>query len=324
MQKMLFQHQKMLLMVVVIWAFSLPMYAAFRIEPPRKIDLGTFPAESNQVATFTLSNTASNALRIAGIDSCCASLEPVLYEKTIAPGASTPLDVIIDAYALSGPFEKSITVSTIGTGSQSHTLWIKGTALPAIFTPSPHVFAGRIAPGQVWSTNLSVTVRNDLSGRLIATAQSNVGMEANPGQTTELLITIPAQRKPLRWRGRVDLRLEDNPQLPYVSIHLEGLIGSSLHSVPRKLHLTGDGPAQAVITLYRIDPPSTTPAMTPLHCSIPTIGIKEEPDVNGKSTVLLEFPASFLQRLKTEKRIPIQLSAEGCIPTDLIIENTLR
>jgi hypothetical protein len=297
-----------------------PDDGGLRIQPPLLFDLGEFPAESNRVATFTLTNTKSNALRIVELESCCAFLEPVLYEKTIAAGSSTPLDVIIDAHALSGPFEKSVSLSTDAPGPKTRTLWIKGTALPAISTPSPQVFAGRIPPGQAWSTNLAVTVRNGLSGRLIATARSNVGMEAHPKKAEELSIFVPAQRKPMRWQGAISLMLEGNPQLPPVTIHLEGYIGGSLYPVPGKLNLTGDGPVQAGIMLYRKNPPTPPPALSPLRCSDPTIGIGEKTGADGQSTVTLEFPASFMQRLKAEKRIPVELRAEGCIPAVLIIE----
>ncbi|WP_372846368.1 DUF1573 domain-containing protein [Pontiella sp.] len=294
-----------------------------RIQPGRIFDLGEFPAESNRVATFTLSNTSSNALRIANLASCCAFLEPVLYETTLAPGGHTPLDVIVDARALSGPFEKSVTFSTDAPASPPRTIWIKGTARPAISTSATHVFAGRIEPGQGWSTNLSVTVRSDVSGRLIATARSNIGMEAllHPAG---LSFFVPAQLKPMRWQGTVLLELDGNPQRPPVVLHLEGYVGGSLFPVPGKLNLAGDGPTQAGVTLYRKNPPTAPAAPAQLHCSEPTIRIGEKPGADGESTVTLEFPACFMRRLKAEKRIPVELRAEGFIPAVLILEHAAR
>jgi len=289
------------------------------IHPGKTGDLGAFPAESNQTTTFTLSNTASNALHIEKLKSCCACLEPVIYETTIAPGTSTPLDVIIDAHSLNGPFKKSITLATVGTESQTIRLWIKGTAIPALSIPTSHVYAGHTAVNRMWSTNLAVAIRAGLPGKLAVAAQSNVGLEASLGKTEELLITIPPQLKPTRWQGTVLLRIEGQPQLPPVPIHLEGCIGGSLHPQPSKLVLPGNSP-QATLTLYR-KYPSAPRHPPPLQCTPSDIEIEEEYGDVGKSTVILKFPARFMQRLKTEKRIPIQLRSDGCIPASLILQH---
>ncbi|VGO16046.1 hypothetical protein PDESU_04636 [Pontiella desulfatans] len=278
--------------------------------------MGAFPAESNQVATFTLFNATSNALRIGKLESCCAFLEPVIYEKTIVPGASTPLDVLIDAHSLNGPFKKNISFEANG---QSHTVWIEGEAKPAIAIPSTHIHCGHLPLGQLWTTNLAVAVRSNLPGKLTATTQSNIGLSANTDGKAMLQLSIPAQREPMRWQGLVQLRIEGQPQLPPVAIHLEGCMGGRLHPQPRKLALA-ENARKATFALHRKHPEPLPPAPTPLQCNLPDIGIKEELGATGNSTVELDFTDAFIQRLKAERRIPIQLSTEGYVPASLMIE----
>jgi hypothetical protein len=57
-----------------------------------------------------------------------------------------------------------------------------------------------------------------------------------------------------------------------------------------------------------------------LQCSPSDIEIEEEYGAEGESTVTLKCPTSFMQRLKTEKRIRIQLSAAGFIPAIIVAE----
>jgi hypothetical protein len=290
------------------------------ILPGRTVDLGTFPAESSQTATFTLSNTTSHAIHIENIESCCAYLELIIYEKTIAPGASIPLDVFIDAHALDGPFNKSVSFAASGSMHQTTHLRIKGTAVPAIAIPSRYVFSGRIALGRAWSTNLAITVRGGLAGKLVAEARSNVGLAAHLNETNGLQLTVPPQRNPRRWQAEVHLRLEGQPHLPPVPIQLGGYIGGSLVPQPSKLVLGDAESAQATIALFRESPIDAPSTHGPLQCSPSDIEIEEEYGAEGESTVTLKCPTSFMQRLKTEKRIRIQLSAAGFIPAIIVAE----
>jgi hypothetical protein len=291
------------------------------IAPGQVYDLGFFAAESNQTATFILSNSSKNSLYIDRAESCCAYLDPVIYEKQIAPGTAIPLDVIIDANTLSGPFNKSITLTFEHSPAEAVELSVKGTALPAISIPENYIHVGHIPLQTAWSTNLMVTIRKDLPAKLSAEAQSNIGIIADTVATNILQISIPPQQEPSRWQGTVLLRIEGEPLLPTVPIHLEGYIGSSLQIVPSKVILSGKT-TQATLSLFRKQPETFSPLHSPLQCSISTIGIEEEPGLHGKSILRLTLPESFIQRLKIEHRIPIRFSAKGYVPTVLMIEYT--
>ncbi|MDF7800709.1 DUF1573 domain-containing protein [Pontiellaceae bacterium B1224] len=288
-----------------------------RIEPKDVLDLGNFAAESNQTATFTLHNTGNETVRIGPVESCCSYLKPIVYERTIAPGGSVAFDALIDANVLSGPFDKTISLSIAETKRQTVTLRVKGNAQPAILVPSSRIYVGHIPLQQGWSTNLVFAMRNGISGTPVTEVRSNQDLTATTGKSNELTFSFPPQSEPRRWQATILLRIEGMPHLPPVPIHLEGCNGGSLHPLPRKLVLSSKNP-KATITMHRKLPVAAVP--TPLRCSIPTIGITESVGSGDSSTVQLVFPTGFMQRLKAEQRIQIELSAEGCLPAVLTVE----
>ena len=298
--------------------------APLSILPAQTIDLGSFPAETEQSAAFTLSNCTDRVIRIGDPESCCAMAEPVLYRKQIVPGSTIPLDVFIDARNLNGPFSKSVSVSIEGSTNQPVKLWIKGNAKQAIATSTPLFFAGWIPLDLPWQTNLAFSLRRNLSGKPEASLKSNIKMDARvlgpkPDGTFPLQLCIPEGQQPARWNAVVTIRITDHEKIPPLQIKLEGNIGGSLHPHPALLKLNETDSPQVSFTLTRKYPvPAPSPA--PLTCSDPDVEITEIADSDGKSTVTLKLKNAFIQQLKKQKRIPLQLHADGCTPANVIIQ----
>jgi len=298
-------------------------HAQLEIRPGTTLDLGGFPAESAPVAAFELANTGTAPLRVRNVSAKCPCLDPVVYEKTIPPGDSTPLDVFIDGNQLSGPFAKPIQL-WIGTPTPTNIeLAVKGTAHRAIDGAPKFIFSGRIPLGQPWGTNLLLNIRPDLSEKPLLRTEGLSPLEAGlvsapvPGQIG-LKLRMPPQAKPLLWKNKISLSFPGHPAIPARTIAINGCCGGTLTPSAQKLKASAEG---ASLVLQRTYPDGAPPRPAPLSCPDPGISIREVPLPEfGKSTVHFSFSKKLLQQLGKEKRIPIQLVAEGFVPASLVLE----
>jgi len=293
------------------------------IHPGTTLDLGGFPAESAPVAAFELANTGTAPLRVVNVSAKCPCLDPVVYEKTIPPGGSTPLDVFIDGNLLSGSFDKQIHLWVGAPATTNIELAIKGTANRAIDGAPKFIFSGRIPLGQAWSTNLLLHVRSDLAEKPQLRMEGLSPLEAKlvpapaPGQTG-LKLRMPPQTRPLQWQNKIALFFPNHPAIPARIIAINGCGGGTLTPSAQKLKASAEG---ASFLLQRTYPAGTAPRPAPLSCATPGVSIRETPlPEAGKSSVHLSFSGEFLQRSQKEGRIAIQLLAEGFVPASLVVE----
>ncbi len=317
--------QQILFAAVLLGGTPAPQ-AGLEIRPAPLLDLGEFPGESAPVANFELVNAGSNTLRIVEIKSGCTCFEPILFEKEIPPGASTPMDVFINGNLLSGHFEKKILLRIGGETPTNAVLKIKGTSRPAILDAPKFVFTGRTAFGQSWETNILLHVRQDL------TKPPTLRLEGNPelhGELKEtqsemdrpsinLHLRMPPQTEPFYWEGRIILAFRESPAIPPILIKVNGYSGGTLHPSPNKIKPSGK---IASFILQRTYPTGATPSPAQIQCSESGVAIQETPLPElGKSRVELIFSETFIQQLQQEDRITIPLSAKGFIPTTLVVE----
>lgn len=287
---------------------------ALTILPGQEIDLGSFAAESIQTATFTLTNTTTSPVSIKNLLPCCPIIDPVLYETTIPSSSSTPLDVTVDASQLNSPFKKSISFVSPPLEKKT-TLWIKGAPIPAISVSSPRIFTGNLPLDKTWSTNLTVSIRQDLSGTLQTTTRSSLELNSSVLSNKIIRLMIPPQKKPSRWEGSVLINIQETNTPPAV-ILLDGYIGGCIYPGENKLYLY-ESSRQAKLPLYwsHVSAPSSPP---PITCIPETVHAKQTFSGDRKSTATLHFSPQFIQQLKIKKRIPIQLQTEGYIPARIL------
>lgn len=302
--------------VLSLWADGLV------VKPASGIDLGEFAAESNQTACFTLQNNSTNSITIGKVESCCATLEPVVYERRIAPGQDIPLDVLLEGGSQIGPFSKQVKIFTTDS-DKPQILQIKGNARPAIMPDSAQLFTGWTPLNEQWSTNLTVKIRDGLNGPLKVMVQANATLTASATPLGDgrhrITLTLPPQTSARSWQGTLLLRLENQPLPRPVMIPLSGCFGGSLHIVPQTVKLKHSGRQTVELTLSRRSPAgSATPA--PLRCSRPQIRITEHPGKADAVRLTLHLPADFVDKLEKGKRYPIELTAEGYVPATLILE----
>ena len=290
-----------------------------------EINIGTFPAEVAQTASFTVSNCTDRIILLKSPESCCAMIEPVLFGKEIAPGRCIPLDVLIDPGSLAGPFRKSFTLKTHHAADAPITLWVSGTAEPAISLPTSHLLAGWTALGKPWSTNMTIAVRPDMTGKLEAETRSNLGLKTKIKHVTNSTYTvyfdILPNQVPTNWYGTVTLSINGTNGAASCQIQLEGCIGGSLLPQAQKLILTKKDQTSISFNLlrkYPLPPPATPATLTINNAHVQ---IKEATSSQaGMSRITLIFDSTFREQLQKEVRIPLQLQAADCTPAPIMIE----
>ena len=297
--------------------------AQLKIRPSTTLDLGDFPAEAAPIARFELVNVGTNRLRMIEAKTECACFEPVLYEKSISPSGSTPMDIFINGNLLSGPFEKKIHLRMVPPAPTPIVVTVKGIAHPAVNAFPKFIFSGRIPLGHVWSTNLLLNVRSGLIEKPALHITGNALLKGSllPASTAGQIgiqLRIPPQTKPIQWEDELVLSFPSNPAIPETVIEINGYCGGTLQPSAQKIKATAMG---ATLTLQRIYPDGVPPRPTSLICTTPGVSLQETslPTV-GKSRVQLRFSTEFLQRLEKEKRIAIQLATEGFLPVGLVME----
>ncbi|MBN2161732.1 MAG: DUF1573 domain-containing protein [Pontiellaceae bacterium] len=317
----------------ILLALVLPLYQAtggadLVILPSQEVNLGTFPAEAAQTASFTVSNSTDRVIRLRSPESCCAMIEPVLFGNEIMPGKCIPLDVLIEPGSLTGPFRKSFALKSHHTAASPITLWISGTAEPAIFLPTSHLLAGWTEQGKPWSTNMTIKVRSDMTGKLQADTRSNIGLKTevkgSSNSTYTLYFDAPAHQAPTNWYGTVTLSVTGTNGAASCQVQLDGCIGGSLLPQAQKLTLTKN---QSSISFnlarkYPSPPPAVPAALTINNAHVQ---IKDAPSSQtGMSRITLVFDNIFLEQLQQEVRIPLRLQAADCTPAPIIIEYLSR
>ena len=93
------------------------------------IDYGTIANGSNGERVFSFTNSGSEALIIKNVQSSCGCTIPKKPEGSIAPGDTNEIIVKYDTKR-TGPFRKTITVTTNVEQNKIVALKIKGTVLP--------------------------------------------------------------------------------------------------------------------------------------------------------------------------------------------------
>lgn len=305
--------------ILLMIAASLPASGANttnQITSPT-LNLGIFPSELEQTATFTLSNATERTLTIKEATSCCAFITPVLYRKSISPHQTEPMDVFIDARLLTGPFKKYITLMTNDPANPQIQLWITGTAQPSLSTPEPHLFAGQIPLHQEWSTNLTIQVREEITNQLQVAEQNGVTLEhklIKKEKDYQLSLHLPPQKEAKRWQSEIILHLKNNEKASPLSISIAGYIGTQLLPQPRVISISSP---TASLRIRRT--PATNSAPLQIHKN-GIIITEQKTSTPGEQLITLTLTEPLFQRLKEQKRIPIELTAEGAIPTSIMLE----
>lgn len=306
---------------------SAQSWGQLEVHPGTTVSLGTFFQEKPQSVSFELVNRGSTPVVITKAASGCPCFEVALYEKKIPPGGKVPLDIFIDARRISGSFVKKMNLYFTQDFSTNLTLFIEGESLPAIQN-APRIFSAGILPvGVSWSTNLTLSLREDLSElpRLKLFADPNLQASVVEGQKKgEMILRIWLRETthPFYWKGEAHLFFPDHPSIPSTRIQLTGCVGGTLHFSSQKEHPEN---GRVRFLLKRVLPPSAKKDLfqRPLQSKEPGISIKETflSQDTGCSQVELLLSNDFLERLQKEGRISLSFFAKGYIPATILLEN---
>ena len=89
------------------------------------IDYGTIDKGSDPIRKFTFTNTGNEPLIIKNAKGSCGCTVPTYPKEPIMPGESNVIEVRYDTNRV-GAFNKTITLTTNETASETRTLTIKG------------------------------------------------------------------------------------------------------------------------------------------------------------------------------------------------------
>ncbi|WP_066755512.1 DUF1573 domain-containing protein [Crocinitomix algicola] len=92
-------------------------------------DYGTIDYKADGKCVFTITNTGNQPLIISKCKGSCGCTVPQCTEAPIAPGASSKITVEYDT-GRTGPFHKSVTVTSNAVNAPTKVVKIKGTVKP--------------------------------------------------------------------------------------------------------------------------------------------------------------------------------------------------
>lgn len=93
-------------------------------------DYGTIKKGANGTAEFTIKNTGNAPLIISRAKGSCGCTVPEWPKEPIMPGTSAVMSVKYDTKRV-GPINKSVTISSNATNSETKVVRIKGTVIDA-------------------------------------------------------------------------------------------------------------------------------------------------------------------------------------------------
>ena len=99
------------------------------------VDYGTIDKGSDPIRKFTFTNTGNEPLIIKNAKGSCGCTVPTYPKEPIMPGESNVIEVRYDTNRV-GAFNKTITLTTNETASETRTLTIKGDVKDGAATPS--------------------------------------------------------------------------------------------------------------------------------------------------------------------------------------------
>jgi len=112
--------------------FLLPLAAAaapaLRCEPER-VDLGELPWGTNVAARVLVRNDGDEPLHVAKVRACCGS-EASISATNVPPGESAVLTVDLRARGRSGPFRRSVYLTSDDPEEPPRRVLLEGTVLP--------------------------------------------------------------------------------------------------------------------------------------------------------------------------------------------------
>ena len=153
--------KKLLLFNILCFCFA-ARAGTVEMKSLASIDFGTYPANERKTAVFVLKNKGDSPLNIVMIRKTCACSEVKAERSKLEPGEETKIEIAVFPESIAGLYSKNVYVETDDPKNRFTALTVSGKALP-LFTvkPSEKLYAGMLAPGQIWKTSLLLESKED-------------------------------------------------------------------------------------------------------------------------------------------------------------------
>ena len=178
------QNKTIIFITFFLLAFQLPAAGKLEIKD-RKIQFGSFDANTPLVASYQIRNVGDTVIRIAGIRSTC-SCAKTEYPKSLQRGEDGIIHLKIAANSYSGDFSGKLYILSDDPASPAE-LCFSGTAVP-LFTvsPSPELYLGKIRSGTRLRKIFRIKGRKGFSfGIPVTKGKSQVELKVSAGNANE-------------------------------------------------------------------------------------------------------------------------------------------
>ncbi len=288
------------------------------------IDLGTFPAHEKRTAEFKLINIGDAPLDVTKVRHSCGCATTSVTPSRLAPQTTTVIKVTTIPGSLEGSFEKIAYVESTDPYQPVIQLKFKGIARPLVsITPSPYVYASRIATNAAWSKTFTLT-RNRPDVRLaLPVTTGNYEAEArlspwgDDGKVRILSIDLAPSSVPGRLKIQVDIPILQPTNHPPLRVVVAAKVGDEAFAIPHRLTLPTD--EERVTRRFRLRLVALRAGRgQPQDVEWPTLdGVRFTPDgsfVQDQLHFTAVFDRPFLVRLKREKEIVLHIPVAGATP----------
>lgn len=177
--------------------------------------------------TFIIQNTGNLSLIISQVRTSCGCTAVNISNSTLRPGETAQIMAKLSLHGRRGPQNKAITVESNDPKKPKITLYLRGTAIPALQVTPELIFYGNIASNAVISRPVYLVTKDNQFN--ILSAKANVSWLDLRTETIEagknyiLHITTKPPLPAGELKGMVTVTT-DNPKWPEVKITVLGAV----------------------------------------------------------------------------------------------------
>ena len=191
---------------------------------------------------FKLTNDGDEELVLGKITAACGCTAAEVSTKTIAPGGTVDLVVLLNLRQRYGWQEKSIHIASNDVNQPQFRLWLKGNAIADIVATPSSVQVNSMPLGGVVKRTVRLSAREGVTFGIKAVRSTLYRVKTRletieEGKLYDLHVEIPAQAEPVEFYDNLMI-VTDNKKLPYFSVQVKASVQQLIHVRPQSVILT--------------------------------------------------------------------------------------
>jgi len=203
-----------------------------------ELDLGRVMQGDTARGVFRFRNPGSAVLKILDVAPGCGCTTTLLSAKQINPGGTGEIAVAVNTDGISGAMRKAVVVTTNDPGRPEVTLMVTALVEPEVSFSLPALFFGEVPVDKEVTREIVLTVRSDVSVRIVGVESSNqdirAGLSPEPlsnGKRVRLSVTHRAGAKPGYFFGAVIIKTTSS-RTPELTLGVRGTVNPPLPNQP--------------------------------------------------------------------------------------------